>query len=181
MAYGTLAANEANRPKDLPKGVDTGTVERALQGGGVYLAPRSVTEGGIETSVGAKALYECILDRLLGPDPGIGYLAGTQGSRADRAAVARSRYEAGMKMRRLFTDADLVGVKAFDPDGGRGGTGEISDRAAMARKNYNNLMRRLGERAAIASGVCCFDQMPGSERHMANVRSALDALCAVLS
>lgn len=179
MSYGTKAANAANRDNDL-RGVDTGTVERTRHGGGVHLAPRTQSEGGIETSVGAQALYECALDRLLGPEPGIGYLAGTQGSRADRAAVARSRFEAGMKMRRLFVDAGLVGMKAFDPDGARGGTGEMSDRQAMARRSYNDLMRRLGTQGAVASGPCCFDELPTNSVWLKRVTDALDKLCEVV-
>lgn len=180
MSYGTKSANDANHDNDL-RGVDTGTTERARHGGGVHLAPRTVTEGGIETSVGAQALYECVLDRLLGPEPAIGYLAGSQGTRADRAAVARSRFEAGMKLRRLFTDAGLVGMKAFDMDGGRGGgTSEISDKQALARRSYNELMRRLGTYGAVASGPCCFDQMPTHAAWLKRVQDALDRLCEVV-
>lgn len=178
MAYGTRAANEERAEKDLPAGVDLGTSERRGHNGGVFLAPRTVTEGGISTSVGSQVLYECALDRLLGPEPAIGYLAGTQGSRADRAAVARSRYEAGMKLRRLFVDAGLVGVKSFDPNGaGKSAAGEISDKAAMARKNFNDLMRRLGQMGNVAAGPCCFDEYPNNPRWLANTLRALDQLC----
>jgi len=175
MPYGTAVANEI---KAAP-GVDTGPRERHRHAGGVTLAPRTVTEGGIETSVGAQSMYDCPLDALLGPDPAIGYLAGTQGSRGDRASVARSRYEAGMRLRRMFVNAGLVAVRAYDHNATRG-QAEMSDRQALARREYNDVMRKMGEMGTIVSGPCCFDQMPTNERWLSNVRRGLDRLCEVV-
>lgn len=173
MSYGTKAANDSIGGRT--QSIDTGPRERAQHGGGLTVAPRSVAAGGIvSTEVGAQAAFECVLDVLLGNDQ----LLGTQGSRQDRQAVARSRYEAGMKFRRLFVDAGLVGVKAFDMNGARGGSQEISDKEAAARAKFNELMRRLGRQAVMAQGPCCFDTfLPGNQRWLEDVRVALDHLC----
>lgn len=85
-----------------------------------------------------------------------------------------------MKLRRVFVDAGLVGVKAFDPNGPRGGGGEMSDKQALARRNFNDLMRRLGSHGAVASGPCCFDEMPTHDVWLDRVRKALDRLCEVV-
>lgn len=175
--YGTAAANKTT----IEPGVDTGTKERAARSGGVEVGPRAVLDNtGLNVSVGARATFECALDVLLGPLPSIGHLAGTQGSKRDREAVARSRYEAGMKMRRLFVNAGLVGVKAFDMDSVRGKVGDMTDEQAEARTDFNKLMRRLKAKGEIAAGPCCYDQLPDNPRWLANVRDALDELCLVV-
>ena len=84
-----------------------------------------------------------------------------------------------MKLRRLFVKAGLVAIKAFDPEG-RGGGAEISDTQALARRGYNDLIRRLGQWGEIAAGVACFDCCPDNERWRSNVRRALDKLCEVV-
>ena len=178
MSYGTAAANKTQA---VEPGVDTGTRERSRHQGGVDVAPRAILDsGGIQTSVGAQARFECSLDVLLGPLPAIGHLAGTQGSKHDREAVARSRYEAGMKMRRLFVNAGLVGVKAFDMDSVRGKIGDMTDEQAEARADFNALMRKLGAKGEIAAGPYCYHQMPDNTRWLANVRDAHEALCLIV-
>lgn len=175
MSFGTKAANEMRGEARAP--VDTGPRERAQHGGGIRIAPRKLEDaGGINVSVGAQARYECVLDALLGE----GMLDGTQGSKEDRRGIGRSRYEAGMKLRRLFVGAGLVGVRAFDPEATRGKLLDIPDEVALARRGYNDLMRRLGAYGTIASGPCCFDVTPDNDRFLSNVRRALDELCLVM-
>lgn len=176
MTYGTHVANIS---KDQLSAIDIGTRERAKHNGGLRLATRTITEGGIATSVGAQAMFECALDALLGKDPLQGSLAGSEGSRMDRRAVARSRYEAGMKLRRLFMKAGLVPVKSFNPDG-RGGGGDLSDTQESARAQYNSLIRKLGPWGEIVAGPACYDANPDNDRWRANVRKALDRLCEVV-
>jgi len=179
MAYGTAAANQTSAPE---AGADTGTKERAARAGGIEIAPRAVLDNtGISVSVGARATFECALDVMLGPLPAIGHLAGSQGAKQDRLNVARSRYEAGMKMRRLFMNAGLQGVKAHDLQGGpRGKAAHTPDEEEDARADFNKLMSRLGPKGEIAAGVCCYDKIPDNPRWQANVREALDALCLVV-
>lgn len=167
--YGTAVAN-ADRA--MP-GVDTGPRERAQHAGGVKLAPRTVTEGGIETSVGAQATFECVLDALFESDQ----LLGSQGAKADRQAIARSRYEAGKRFRMLFIDAGLVPVKAFDIGGVRGKGGDITDKEAECRRRFNALVAKLGVLGPAASGVCCFDVTSEHPAWIGTVQRALDRLC----
>lgn len=157
--------------------VDLGTPERAMRQGGVVTNVRVITDGGMEIHKGTAAKHECVLDALLGDKPGEGPLAGTQGSKSDREAVARSRWEAGMRLRRLFVDAGLVGVHASDPNVRGGGGDEMSDAQANARRRYNVVLRRLQGYAEIAAGPCCYDVMCSNDRWLSNVRTALDHLC----
>jgi len=160
---------------------DVGTKERGQHNGGVILTTRTVTEGGIETSVGAKATFECVLDQLLGRKASEGQLMGTQGTRSDREAVAHSRYIAGMRLRRLFTDAGLVGVAAKDPNRSPG-KGEISDKRDQALKEYHRIIRSLGPAwGPQASAWCCHaNEPPTTEAQKNNCRIALDKLCEVM-
>lgn len=174
MTFGTKAANQF---RDDDRAVDTGPREREQRNGGIEIAPRQVLDaGGLTMSVGARAKFECVLDVLLER----GLLAGTQGSRDDRKNIARSRFDAGIRLRRLFLDAGLVGVKAFDPEASRGKATEMSDAQALARREFNALMKRLGPYGTIALAPCCFDQMPDNDRWLGNVRRALDELCLVV-
>lgn len=171
MTFGTKAANTI---RDDHRAVDTGPRERENRNGGIEIAPRQVLDaGGLTVSVGARARFECVLDVLLGNK----LLDGTQGSREDRKNIGRSRYDAGMRMRRLFITAGLVGVRAYDPEATRGKALEISDDQAVARRDFNALMRKLGPYGTIASGPCCFDVMPSNDRYLANVCRALDEFC----
>jgi hypothetical protein len=156
--------------------VDAGTVERSRQAGGVRIAARILSEGGIERAVGAQANIECALDALLGQDPIKGHLAGDQGCRADRKAVARSRYEAGIRLRRLFVDAGLVPTKAQDYQpriAGSGAGAELSEKQEAARHGFNRIMQRLGQWGEIPAGPCCYDLNPDNDRWRSNVRRAL--------
>lgn len=174
--YGTKAANISTTEL---QSVDTGNPGREKHRGGIFIAPRRQTEGGIVTDVGASVRFECALDELMGSDPAKGFLAGSEGAKRDREAVARSRYEAGMKLRRLFVKAGLVPVKSFDPNATGGGSG-LSDAQEMARAKYNGYIRNLGQWGEIAAGAACYDLLPDNDRWRSNVRRALDRLCEMV-
>lgn len=152
---------------------DVGTPERALRQGGISLAPRTISEGGIETSVGAQANAECVLDALYLS----GQLNGTQGARADRAAVGKSRYQQGLWLRELSIDAGLVPMRAANINAGGGG-GEMSDATADKRAQFTRTVRdvlKVFGNGTIA--VVCFDQAADSPAKLSVVQSGLDRLC----
>ncbi len=160
---------------------DYGTFERHQRDGGVVRRARTVTSGGGTTSDGAQVVFECGLDRLLGKDPAKGHLMGSQGAFTDRVLVARSRFNAGLRLRRVFLDAGLQQLHAQSYTAREGGDGEMSDRQALARRRFNHLMRRLGRWGQIAEAAACFDELRlDLPVWVSNVRTALDKLCAVL-
>lgn len=162
--------------------VEGATKERRAQNGGVRVAPRNVSDGGIALDLGDTANVECALDALMGEDPLRGALAGDQGCKADRVAVARSRKTAGLRLRSLFIDAGLVPVQAqtYQPRHGGGSDGEaMTDAQDRARSAYNRIIRAMGPWGEIAAGPCCYDLVPDNDRWRSNVRRALDKLCEV--
>ena len=175
MAYGTKVANAHDIDNTM-----TATPERMKHNGGVILAARSVTEGGISKSVGHQAINECVLDVMLGQKIEMGMLMGTQGTRLDRVAVARSRYEAGMRLRRLFMSAGLQQSVTADfgaaSVGGGDPNGEGSD---AARTRYNHILRRMGIWGELAASACCYDCLPHTAAQQDRIRQALDKLCLI--
>jgi len=174
MSYGTKVANSHDIDNTM-----TATPERMAKNGGVILAARTITDGGLQTSVGHQAKFECVLDALFGPNVGEGVLMGTQGTRLDRLAVARSRYEAGMRFRRVFMAAGLQALKAVDLSAARGADladGE-EDQREINRQRYSRIMRRMGVWGQIAAAVCCYDSMPPTPASEDRLRQALDRLC----
>ncbi|MBL8643416.1 MAG: hypothetical protein JNK21_05750 [Rhodospirillaceae bacterium] len=132
---------------------------------------------------GAAAAAECVLDALR--DTGL--LDGAEGTRADRSAVGRSRYEQGLWLRQLYFRAGLQALQALDmtragagaPGGPGGGVADISDETARARLRYNRTVRELGPFAeAVTSFVCC-DRIRRGEPHLTMVRKGLDRLCVM--
>jgi hypothetical protein len=133
---------------------DLGPPERRRRQGGIVTGARVQSEGGLIVHEGARARVECALDALLQG----GALTGSQGGRRDREAVGRTRYEAGLSLRRLFHAAGLTGVHAFDPER-RGAGGDISDAQAGAFRRYNRLIRHLGDLAPTVASACCHDRV----------------------
>lgn len=154
--------------------IDLGTRERARQRGGLRVGARVQTDSGIVLHKGAIAEIECVLDAL--KDTGL--LDGREGTKIDRAAVGRSRYEQGAWLRRLFLNAGLNPVHAMDLNV-RGGSGEIDDSVARARMKYNRIVRELGPFAEAVTSFVCFDQVKRGEQHMTMLRKGLDRLCVL--
>jgi hypothetical protein len=156
--------------------IDLGTRERARHNGGLKVGARVQTDAGIVLHQGAAASMECVLDALR--DTGL--LDGVEGSKVDRAAVGRSRYDQGLWLRQLYFRAGLNTVHAMDiTSRGRTGTGEISDEAARARMKYNRTVRDLGVFADAVTNFVCFDHIKRGEQHLNLLRKGLDRLCLV--
>jgi hypothetical protein len=174
MSYGTKVANTHDIDNTM-----TATPERMAKNGGVVLAARSITEGGIQTSVGHQARVECVLDALFGPNIGEGILMGSQGTKLDRMAVARSRYEAGMRFRRVFMAAGLQALKAVDLSAAKGVDldDEEEDHRETNRRRYSRIMGRMGLWGHIAAAACCYDVVPQTAAAQSRLREALDKLC----
>lgn len=164
-----------NVPREAMKPAqDLGTSERNRRQGGLTVAPRSISDGGFTTSVGAQAIAECVLDALYVD----GKLHGTQGARADRAGVAKSRYEQGKWLRELFIDAGLVPQRAANLNSSGGGRGGLSDSTEDARAKFNRVVRDVLK--AYGNGtisVVCFDQIPNTAAALDLVQRGLDRLC----
>lgn len=158
-------------PRDT---VDLGTRERAHRQGGLAVGARVQTDGGIVVHHGAAARVECVLDAL----KEAGLLDGSEGGKVDRAAVARSRYEQGLWLRRLFQRAGLQPVRAFEPGTVRG-TGDITDDMARARVRYNQTMRNLGDCGDTVVSFVCHDQVLRGEPSLRALRRGLDRLCVL--
>ena len=126
--------------------IDVGTVERAHQRGGLRLGARVQTDAGIITHHGAAASVECVLDALR--DTGL--IDGCEGTKPDRNAVGRSRYEQGVWLRRLFFSAGLNTVHAMDLSSKTGSAPsaghchDLRDDVARARMKYNRVVKELG-------------------------------------
>ncbi len=136
---------------------------------------RVQSEGGAVVHEGVAAKIECALDALLHA----GILTGSQGGRRDRDAVARSRYEAGLSLRKLFQAAGLTGIHAYDPDR-RGGASEMTDAQANAFRRYNRVMRSLGEVAQTVAGPCCHDSVAAAPKQRSALTRGLDRLCELM-
>ncbi|MDX2142990.1 MAG: hypothetical protein SFV19_06525 [Rhodospirillaceae bacterium] len=154
--------------------VDLGTVERGRHRGGVRVGARIQTEGGVVLHQGAAAKIDNVLDAL--KDTGL--LDGAEGSRADRAAVARSRYEQGAWLRQLFLRAGLNTVHAMDLNAKRG-SGEMDDGVARARMRYNKVVRELGPFGEATVGFVCFDHVRRGDAQLNLLRKGLDRLCVM--
>jgi hypothetical protein len=158
--------------KKIARDTDVGTSERAQQQGGVYIAPRQITEGGFAVVHGAQARIECVIDALREQH----LLDGSEGAKADRVAVGRSRYQQALWLRELFMEAGLNPVHALDLNA-RGGQGDIPDAVAKARSLYNRTIRSLGAYGETVACFVCFDQFPKGEAGLNGLRKGLDRLC----
>jgi len=144
---------------------------------GVELGARVMTDGGIVVHEGAKAVASSVLEALLK----FGLLDGDQGTHVDRKSVARSRYEAGERIMRMFIDAGLNQIKAVDLDSTGGGSGaELSDKAAAAHRRFNDLVRVMGPWMGCLTSVVLHDQQPSGNEAVRNVKNALDRVCVHL-
>lgn len=157
---------------DETPSVDFGTPERAKHRGGISLNARLQTDAGIVTHQGAAVRIECVLDGL----KETGLLDGDQGSRADRSAVGRTRYEQGLYLRELFLKAGLNPVKAMDPNALGGTPGAISDQMARSRMRFNQIIRGLGVYAPTVTAFVCHDEVTKGDMHLNNLRRGLDRL-----
>lgn len=154
---------------------DFGPPERRRRQGGIDVGARVQTDGGVIIHRGARARIECALDALLQA----GVLTGNQGGRRDRDAIARTRYEAGLSLRRLFHAAGLTGVHAYDPER-RGGVSEPSDAQTSAFRRYNRIIRALGDLAPAVTAPCCHDSIATAAAQRQAVARGLDRLCELL-
>ena len=152
--------------------VDLGTPERHRHNGGLVFGARIQSDGGVVLHQGAAARFECALDAFR--DAGI--LDGCEGGTVDRKIIARTRYEAGMRLRRLFIKAGQVGVRAANLNA-NGGGGDISDAVAQARSRYNAAIRHLGAFAQHTSAYCCHDHIAATPANIAALKRGLDRLC----
>lgn len=164
-----------SKTPDATTPVDIGTRERAARDGGIKIVPRVVTAGGSVKDWGAEARRGDPLDEMLSK----GLLDGSQGSKHDRKAVARSRYDAGMRLAKLFVDAGLVGAHAQDFQPRNFGPAEMSDRQAEAVRKFSQMLRGVGNSwAAIATGPACHGvYAPTNRAWVSNVCVSLDKLC----
>ena len=171
-----MAANATDAPIDL------GSRERGRQQGGVRIGARVQTNAGVVRHQGAAASVECVLDALR--DTGL--LNGCEGTKQDRAAIGRSRYEQGLWLRQLYFRAGLNTVHAMDlaahtmadrtPSQG---DKDLTDDAARARMKYNRTVRELGPFSEAVTSFVCFDHVKRGEQHLSLLRKGLDRLCLV--
>ncbi len=164
--------------------IDHGTKHRAQQQGGLRIGARIQTEAGIVLHRGAAARIECVLDALRET----GLLNGAEGTKVDRVAVGRSRYEQWLWLRGLFMRAGLNGVHAMDHSSKTGsapttaaasnsGITAISDEAARARMKFSRVVKELGPFADDVTAFACFDKIRRGDQHLAFLRKGLDKLC----
>jgi hypothetical protein len=185
MPHGAINHHRKREPIARSRDIDYGSQQRALHNGGVDIGARVQTNAGLVRHSGASARVECVLDALREA----GLLEGHAGTKADRTAVGRSRYEQGAWLRALFLRAGLNGVRAQDmstktgaaPGAGAGsGLGMVlSDDAARARLKYNNIVRELGPFAEDVTAFVCFDKIKRGTVHLSMLRKGLDRLCLI--
>jgi len=156
--------------------MDIGTTERGRQGMGIEMGARIMTDGGIVVHEGAKVVAASVLEEMLKAR----LLDGEQGSRADRKAIAHSRYEAGERLQRLFMLSGLNKLKAVDFNRSGGSGGEMDPRQAQAAQQFNEVNRALGVWMNCLTAVVLHDHRPSNIETVRNVRNALDRLCVVM-
>lgn len=145
---------------------DLGASARATRDGGVVIEAREVSVQGNVVIVGARAKYECLLDRLL-----------------DHEIIEPPLYDAGVWLRALHLrtrhseGVSRYGDLGFERDAGRLSYGpEMSDEMAWNLRALRDTMLALGTCWPAVRKLCCDDQMPVSRLAMLDGLTALARL-----
>lgn len=160
------AAKTSGFENEILKVSDFGAASRAGHDGGVVIETRELTVQGNIVSVGARARYECQLDRLL-----------------EKEMIAPELYDAGIWLRSLYLRShhsdgvSRYGDLGFDRDGGRSSHGpEMSDELAWNLRALRDTMLSLKAHWPCLRRLCCDDRMPGSRRAIVDALQALAKL-----
>lgn len=138
--------------------------------GTVEYGAREVTDGGVVAIIGAKAVGECLIDRLyLGGDLGCDTLHEMELAveRRDTAVALRELYLAGTETKSVCA--------GYETRCGGTSTGDMSDEQAEAWAKFGKLMRQIRPYDSAVMAICCYDKMPTWEKGK-TIRDALDRL-----